>query len=90
MASSIVQSCCISQNEASSGLGLLTALGQQVCLGRTLDGSASRVAQHHYHPELRRKQLERRLIKYPPTPAYSQSLGGEAPGTPQGEAVGQA
>ena len=26
---------------------------------------------------------------YPPTPAYSQSLGGEAPGTPQGEAVGQ-
>ena len=26
----------------------------------------------------------------PPTPAYSQSLGGEAPGTPQGEAVGQA
>ena len=25
----------------------------------------------------------------PPTPAYSQSLGGEAPGTPQGEAVGQ-
>ena len=27
---------------------------------------------------------------YPPTPAYSQSLGGEAPGTPQGEAVGQA
>ena len=30
------------------------------------------------------------LQKYPPTPAYSQSLGGEAPGTPQGEAVGQA
>ena len=27
--------------------------------------------------------------KYPPTPAYSQSLDGEAPGTPQGEAVGQ-
>ena len=27
---------------------------------------------------------------YPPTPAYSQSLGGEAPGTPQGEAGGQA
>ena len=27
---------------------------------------------------------------YPPTPAYSQRLGGEAPGTPQGEAVGQA
>ena len=27
---------------------------------------------------------------YPPTPAHSQSLGGEAPGTPQGEAVGQA
>ena len=30
------------------------------------------------------------LCIYPPTPAYSQSLGGEAPGTPQGEAVGQA
>ena len=29
-------------------------------------------------------------ILYPPTPAYSQSLGGEAPGPPQGEAVGQA
>ena len=31
-----------------------------------------------------------RKVLNPPTPAYSQSLGGEAPGTPQGEAVGQA
>ena len=35
------------------------------------------------------KSFRRLSLKNPPTPAYSQSLGGEAPGTPQGEAVGQ-
>ena len=33
--------------------------------------------------------VDESIHRYPPTPAYSQSLGGEAPGTPQGEAVGQ-
>ena len=63
--------------------------------GVRLQGSLIEELQHSSQASwvMRKRQSHTFVLensKTPPTPAYSQSLGGEAPGTPQGEAVGQA